>query len=131
MDTNICVHFMKNEHDIPEKIAEIGLEKCFISEIALLELLYGVANSATQKKQENALRLHMFLQHFERRILPIRMAFEAFAQHKTELRKAGTPISDFDLLIGCTALSNDLTLVTRNTRELSRIDGLRIENWIA
>ena len=39
-------------------------------------------------------------------------------------------ISDFDLLIGCTALANNLIMVTENTREFSRIKNIRIENWI-
>lgn len=130
LDTNICVHFMKNEYSVPEKLAEIGLANCYISEIAILELLYGIANSSTQKKEANTIRLQHFLRLFEGRILPIRTAFDDFAQQKTALRKAGTPISDFDLLIGCTALARNLTLVTRNTRELARIHGLYVENWI-
>lgn len=39
-------------------------------------------------------------------------------------------ISDFDLLIGCTALEKDLVMVTENVREFERITNLKIENWI-
>ena len=39
-------------------------------------------------------------------------------------------ISNFDLFIGCTALVNDLIMVTDNVREFERIDNITIENWI-
>lgn len=49
------------------------------------------------------------------------------------LKKAnlGTPIGIHDLLIASIALANDLTLVTHNTGEFSRVEGLRIEDWEA
>jgi tRNA(fMet)-specific endonuclease VapC len=46
------------------------------------------------------------------------------------LRKAGVMISDFDLLIGCTTIENDLVMVTENVAEFERIKGINIENWI-
>jgi tRNA(fMet)-specific endonuclease VapC len=39
-------------------------------------------------------------------------------------------ISDFDLLIGCTAVEKDLIMVTENVREFERISNIKIENWI-
>lgn len=39
-------------------------------------------------------------------------------------------ISDFDLLIGCTALGNNLIMVTENTKEFERIDKINLENWV-
>ena len=43
--------------------------------------------------------------------------------------KAGTPLDDFDLLIGTTALANALVLVTNNEAHMRRISGIQIENW--
>lgn len=48
---------------------------------------------------------------------------------KSLLEKNSTPIGHNDLLIASIALSNNLTLVTHNTREFKRIDGLFIEDW--
>jgi len=46
------------------------------------------------------------------------------------LRKIGKPINDeFDLLIGITAVENNLTLVTDNVKDFDRIEGIMIENW--
>jgi tRNA(fMet)-specific endonuclease VapC len=34
-----------------------------------------------------------------------------------------------DLQIAAIALANELTLVTHNTREFSRIQGIKLEDW--
>ena len=49
---------------------------------------------------------------------------------KARLRKSGTMISDLDLFIGCTAVENELIMVTENTSEFERISGIKIENWV-
>lgn len=130
LDTNICIHFMKNDKEIVQKIKYVGFDNCYISEITILELLYGVANSATLKQTENRKRLKELEDSFDDRVLLIRSAFENFSIQKVHLRKLGTLISDFDLLIGSTALINNLTLVSRNVKEMNRIEGLKLENWI-
>ncbi|MFU8807459.1 MAG: type II toxin-antitoxin system VapC family toxin, partial [Bradymonadaceae bacterium] len=48
---------------------------------------------------------------------------------RAELAAQGTPIGPNDLLIAATALAHDLTLVTHNIREFSRVTGLRMEDW--
>jgi tRNA(fMet)-specific endonuclease VapC len=48
---------------------------------------------------------------------------------RANLAKAGTPIGPNDLQIAAIALANELTLVTHNTREFSRIQGLKLEDW--
>lgn len=45
------------------------------------------------------------------------------------LKKAGNPIEDFDLLIGCAAKAAGLTMVTHNTKHFNHIEGLDIEDW--
>ena len=130
LDTNHCIHFLNGQFELNLKIDKVGEENYFISEITILELLYGVANSDSTKKAQNKLKLFQFLEGFENRILPIRPVFEAFSEQKVQLRKKGTPISDFDLLIGCTALTQNMTMVSRNIKEMKRIEGLTYENWI-
>jgi tRNA(fMet)-specific endonuclease VapC len=130
LDSNICIHFLKNDIKVVDKLHEVGFINCHLSEITILELLYGVANSISTKKDANKLKLKLLEESFDDRILPIRLTFESFSIQKTYLRKLGTPISDFDLLIGCTALVQDLTLVSRNVKEMQRIEGIKLENWI-
>ncbi|MBQ9232273.1 MAG: hypothetical protein IJ190_14000 [Prevotella sp.] len=63
-------------------------------------------------------------------VLPILPSFDLYAKEKARLTMAGTPTSDFDLLIGCTAVSNKMVMVTQNVKDFENIKGIRIENWI-
>ena len=87
LDTNHCIHFLNGQFELNLKIDKVGEENCFISEITILELLYGVANSDSTKKARNKLKLFQFLEGFENRILPVRPVFEAFSEQKVQLRK--------------------------------------------
>ena len=53
----------------------------------------------------------------------------SIANEKARLRKAGTPVDDFDLLIGATAVANKMILVTNNFKHFDRIDGIDLINW--
>ncbi len=103
----------------------VGPENCIISEITLAELKFGVENS--QQKEKNATALTNFLTGVT--IIPIFSSFDIYAKEKARLRKLGQPVDDFDLLIGATAIANDLIMVTNNLSHLGRIQGIKIEDW--
>ncbi len=126
LDTNICIYYLKGLYNLESKIKEVGLENCFISEITIAELKYGIENS--ENKEENMEIIQDFIESIQ--ILPIISSFEVYAKEKVKLRKQGKIIDDFDLLIGSTAVANNLILVTRNINHLNRIDNIKIENWI-
>ncbi|MBS1537297.1 MAG: PIN domain-containing protein [Bacteroidetes bacterium] len=130
LDTNIYIYYLNGQFALNQKIAEVGFKNCFISEITILELYYGIANSASDKREHNLKRLLQFEATFQERISIIRPVFEQFAEQKVRLRKVGTPISDFDVLIASTTLTNNFILVTRNVKEMKRIENLQIENWV-
>jgi tRNA(fMet)-specific endonuclease VapC len=62
-------------------------------------------------------------------ILPIFHSLDLFAKEKARLQKAGTPVDDFDLLIGVTSVTHKLTMVTNNTTHFKRINGIKLEDW--
>ena len=62
--------------------------------------------------------------------MPILDAIPIYAREKVRLQNMGKMISDFDLLIGCTGIANDLIVVTENTLEFERILNIKIENWV-
>lgn len=126
IDTNICIHFFRGKFNLYEKFQEVRTENCAISEITLAELIFGAENSTNPKKNY---RLIEDLSD-QMIILPILNAIYIYGKEKARLRSLGTMISDFDLLIGCTALEKDLIMVTENLNEFERIQGLKIENWI-
>ena len=57
-------------------------------------------------------------------------ADEVYANIRADLENVGTPIGGNDMLIAAHALALDATLVTDNVREFSRIEGLKLENWL-
>lgn len=86
LDTNICIHFLNGQFNLNDKITQIGFDNCYISEVTILELLYGVVNSDSSKKDRNLERLRGFEDLIKKRILPIRPAFEIFSTQKSHLR---------------------------------------------
>ena len=126
LDTNICIHFFRGKFNLIEKLEKIGLDNCSISEITLAELVFGAENSSSI--QNNLKIIEKFSNQVS--ILPIYDSIFIYGKEKARLRKAGTMISDFDLLIGCTSVEKELILVTENIGEFERIQGIRIENWI-
>lgn len=125
LDTNICIYYIKGLHDLKSKFEEVGPENCFISEITLAELKFGVEKS--RAKQKNQKVLDNFLSGIQ--ILPIYPAIDIYAAEKARLQKSGNVIDEFDLLIGATAVSFDLTMVTNNTIHFSRINDIKLEDW--
>ena len=126
LDTNICIHFFRGKFDLIEKLTKIGIENCAISEITFAELIFGAENSANPKKNHDLIEKLIA----QMTILPIFNSILLYGKQKARLRKKGTMISDFDLLIGCTAIENNLIMVTENVKEFNRIHGIKLENWI-
>ena len=126
LDTNICIHYFKGQFGIKERIEKIGFENFAISEITLAELIYGAEKS--QQTEKNMKVVENFAEKIE--ILPILSSLKIYGKEKARLRSIGKIIGDLDLFIGSTAIVNDMIMVTRNTREFERLDGIIIENWI-
>lgn len=116
---------MKGLFGLDSKFESITPDSIYISEITLAELKFGVANSATPERNNQT--LINFLSGVQ--ILPIFDALDIFATEKARLKKEGRPVDDFDLLIGASAIANDLTLVTNNIKHFERLKGIQLENW--
>ncbi len=125
LDTNIVIFLFKGRFQLDEKIDSVGNDNCFISEISLAELLYGAEKSNRSEYHHNLIAT--FLQKIQ--VLPIFGTLDIYAKEKARLEKAGTRLDDFDLLIGATAIGNDLTLVTNNTAHFQRMDNIKLEDW--
>ena len=129
MDTNICAYFMSRRYpSVTAKFREHNPGDLVISSIVAAELAYGVENSA--RVESNRHTLELFLSKLT--VLAWDdAAIWQFGVHKAKLKKAGAKLGELDLLIGCHALAMDAVLVTNNTREFERIEGLKLENWVA
>lgn len=111
--------------DLEAKFDKATADNCFISEMTLAELKFGVEKS--EKPEKNKKALDNFLTGVQ--ILPIFHSLDLFAKEKARLQKAGTTIDDFDLLIGVTSVTHKLTMVTNNSNHFKRISGIKLEDW--
>lgn len=126
LDTNICIHYLKGQFRLKEKIEQVGFHNCAISEITLAELIYGAEKS--QQKEKNAKVVDDFADKIS--IIPVIDSIRIYGKEKARLRLKGKIVGDLDLFIGATAIANQMVMVTRNTREFERLEGINIENWI-
>jgi len=128
LDTDICIYLIKEkpksvlEHFLAWEVGDIG-----ISSITLAELNYGVEKS--QQPQKNELALQKFAAPLEVAYFDDKAA-KCYGIVRNTLAKQGTPIGPMDILIAAHALSLNITLVTNNHREFTRIPSLNVENWV-
>ncbi len=130
LDTNICIHIIKGEFNLKAKIQKIRFQSCYISEITVAELLYGVANSVPDRKAINLQRVLDLRTSFSEQTISISECLEEYGQQKARLRSIGRRVEDLDIFIGSTAIVKGLTLVTRNTKDFINMAGINLENWI-
>ena len=127
LDTNICVFAIKNTPIVCSRFAAGQPFGLSISAITEAELWFGVENSAFLKKNEEKLRF--FLMAVE--TLPFdTLAAAEYGRVRSKLKRAGTPIGERDMFIAAHAKALGLTLVTNNTREFARVEGLSMEDWL-
>ena len=126
LDTNACIHHLKfSDSPISDKLVT-HLPETAVSSVTKAELFYGAmrSNNPTQ-----ALRNQQdFLAQF------VSLPFDDPAgfihgRVRAQLATQGKLIGPYDLQIAAIAIANDLILITHNTREFSRVEGLAIEDW--
>ena len=125
LDTNICAYFLNGKFNLESKIDEVGFENCVVSEITIAELKYGVQKSTL--KEKNRKTLESFQTKFD--IIPIFPSLDIYAKEKARLKSKGNILDDFDLLIGSSAIFNNLILVTKNVSDFDRLEDIEIEDW--
>jgi tRNA(fMet)-specific endonuclease VapC len=128
LDTNVCIHLLNKDGSLEfiQKFAVRPATNFKLCSIVKSELYYGANKSS--KRPQNLEKLEQFFQQFES--LPFNDLCAKFAgEIRSQLTTLGIPIGSNDLLIAAVALAYDLTLITHNTREFSRVDGLKYEDW--
>ena len=131
LDTNILIYLIKNKPpSVAQRINALGAQAHLcMSFFTFAELLKGAERST--KKSEVLRQLDQLTRHISVQSDTTRNLCEHYANQFTQLKEAGTLIGANDLWIACHALAQDCTLVTNNTREFERIEGLKLENWVA
>ena len=126
LDTNTCIFTIKNKPTLVRERFNLNTSRLCISSVTLMELIYGAEKS--QAPERNLAVLEGFIARLD--VLNYDAAAAAHSgQIRAELSRQGLPIGPFDLMIAGHARSQGLIVVTNNTREFARVDGLRIEDW--
>jgi tRNA(fMet)-specific endonuclease VapC len=130
LDTDISSYIMKRSHDsVVKRLQTVPIGDLSISAITKSELMYGV--EVSPRKQQDRVALDAYLKHVKVLDYPDEAALH-YGQIRAALKVAGNMIgaNDLnDLLIAAHARYLGLILVTNNSREFGRVQGLKLENW--
>jgi len=127
LDSNACIVFLNKRSDkLKQRLELCEPQQIVLCSVVKAELLYGAMKS--QNSQASLLKVENFCGHFQS--LPFDdNAAKFYGKIRSELSAIGTPIGANDFMIAAIALANDVTLITHNTREFSRVSGLLLEDW--
>lgn len=127
LDTNPCIRLLENRSaKLRQRMQATPMKEISVCSVVKAELFYGAMKS--NNPQQTLAIQQRFLNQFIS--LPFDdLAAETYGRERARLAKLGTPIGPNDLLIAAIAMTNNLTLVTHNTREFSRVTNLNFEDW--
>ena len=128
LDTNTCVYVIRKRPEaVFQRLSRTAGEEVALSVVTAFELEIGALRAQGRGYSE---AIRRFLREFS--VLPLEdSAREVYGRLRTGLERRGERIGAHDMLIAAHAIVLGATLVTNNERELKRVKGLRIENWVA
>jgi tRNA(fMet)-specific endonuclease VapC len=129
LDTNICIYIINEKPEkVLRKFEQYPVYEFGISSITHAELQHGIEKSENKNTNQDA--LNEFLLPLT--ILPFhgKKLVTCYGEIRASLESKGKTIGPFDMLIAAHALSLDLTIISNNIKEFSRIPNLKCENWI-
>jgi tRNA(fMet)-specific endonuclease VapC len=127
LDTNACIRILNGSSTpLVDRLRSHAPSEIRVSSVTRAELLYGARRSS--RAADNLRLLAAFFAPL------VSLPFDdgcakQYGALRASLAAAGRPIGPNDLLIAAMALAHDVTLVTDNLRESSRVAGLKIEGW--
>lgn len=127
LDTDILIGWLQDSHEAIEKITKIcESEVPKISVLSIYELAEGAYKARNSGKVlEDTFEL---IDKFDEILLNREMCIEA-GRIASLLKQKGKYIGEGDILIGATAIIQNLTVVTRNIKHFQKIPGLKVEEW--
>ena len=127
LDTNVCVDYLNARFpSVVERIQQTSPKDLVLSSVVVAELRYGA--DETTHKRRNHHRLDLLTAEIDCLDFGLEAAL-LFGRVRSGLEAKGTPIGPYDMMIAAHALSLGSVLVTDNTQEFCRVEGLALENW--
>jgi len=128
LDTNTVARLLDGGERVLSHLADVEPSEVGIPLLVLAEPLFGAKKSA--RSVQNRARIERLTETFP--MLPVGLAVvRRYAVVRAEIERLGSPKSDFDLVIACTALEQGARLVTHDAAlKDGAIDGLVVEDWL-
>lgn len=127
LDTNICIyHINDTAPKMSDKLESIPIGQIKIPSMVVAELMYGAEKS--ERRYDNIRRYRAFLSLFDIAVFDNKSAMH-YGNIRAELERKGLLIGGNDMVIAAIVRANAGFLVTNNTREFSRVGGLKLEDW--
>lgn len=127
LDTNVCIKYLNGSSQaIRNRLRTTDVKDIVVCSIVKAELFYGAMRSNNPERTLE--RQQQFLKLFISRPFDDKAAV-VYGKIRATLAKNGTPIGSNDLPIAAIALLHNFTLVTHNTKEFSRVNKLKLEDW--
>ena len=129
LDTATCIFLLRGDSPaLATRVQEVPLQQQVMSVMTFAELTYGVKASAAAKRKQNQAALDSLALYLA--VVPWpQEAAQHYADIRLDLKKRGAQLGAADLMIAAHARAMDAIVVTHNTKDFSRIKGLRVENW--
>jgi tRNA(fMet)-specific endonuclease VapC len=125
LDSNTVIHYLRGSESVAFRLRQTDKRQLGIPGVVAYEIEYGTLKSGSSRRRAFWSDLLADLVHVP---FDNEAAVEA-AGVRVELERQGSVIGPIDLLVAGTALSRGAVLVTNNTKEFSRVKGLRLEDW--
>jgi tRNA(fMet)-specific endonuclease VapC len=117
LDTDTIIYILKGNLAAERNLQRHYNDPIKISVITLMELYYGAYKS--QKVTSNLAKIKTLENSME--VIPLgQETVDIFGRQKAQLERSGTPLDDFDLIVGCCALAHNLILVTNNVKHFNK-----------
>jgi tRNA(fMet)-specific endonuclease VapC len=127
LDADTISFYTRENHNVIQALQKHQAKNCCVSSVTRMEIEFGL-----QLVSDRRNKLDFKLEPFFKETTPIEYSLEDArftAIAKAQLQRLGTPIGFYDIMLAGTALARDLILITHNTREFSRVTGLRFNDW--
>lgn len=127
LDTCVISDFTKGNPNVQARLKAERPSDLLISSVTLMEIRFGLVLNPERAKKigpitQSLLKLIDVLSFEDKEATSV-------AAIRASLRKCGTPIGPYDVMIAGTAVANQLIMVTSNTDEFQRVSGLVLEDW--
>jgi tRNA(fMet)-specific endonuclease VapC len=126
LDTDTCIDALRGLRSVVQKLRTLSPDDCSVSSVTAFELYSGTLLSANPERERR--KVDEFLEEFTV-IAFDRIAAKLAAGIRLNLRRKGSTIGAYDLLIAAEAVRTGCVLLTSNEREFGKIPDLRLESW--